>query len=330
MEALYDAFKAEHALRTEADGRVGQLDTEVGKLVELNAQQKSDFETRVGELTDQLAQLEADHKAYRTERDEAVARMEQDFESSRTQAVADLTAERQRVASLERDLRELRQRFVDQQEKFGELMIGPAELVTARQPDGQILTAVPGDDVVYVNLGSENQLTLGLQFSVYSASTGIPASGYSKAQIEVVSIDRSSAECKIVRLEPNQVVLEGDLIANPVYDPKRRLVFLTIGGFDLDYDGTVDPDGRAAIESIVADWGGETTNELTAMTDFVVAGAAPRRPRAATGDTEVRGDQAAWQSYMDTLTSARNLSVPVMSQDVFLNFLGYSGRTAQR
>jgi hypothetical protein len=77
------------------------------------------------------------------------------------------------------------------------------------------------------------------------------------------------------------------------------------------------------------------TTELTALTDFVVVGAAPARPRTAREASAERGDeggaiQQKWDRYMNTLASARSLSVPVMSQDVFLNFLGYGGRIARR
>ena len=335
MTMLYEAYKAESALRREAENRVEQLDGEVAKLVDLNAEQKNDFDARAAEFSDRLAQIEADRTAFRTERNEAVAELQRQFEEQRAQADADITAERAQSADLQRALEELRKRFVSQQEKFGDLLIGPAELATARQPDGRILTAIPGDEVVYVDLGQEDGLTLGVQFSVYSPETGIPVDGKGKAQLEVVSIAPSSAECKILKVAQNAVILEGDLIANPIYDPRRPLTFLTVGEFDLDRDGDSDPDGRATIESLITDWGGVVTTELTALTDFVVVGAAPARPRTAREASPERRDdggaiQQEWDRYMNTLASARSLSVPVMSQDVFLNFLGYGGRMVRR
>ena len=335
MTMLYETYKAENALRREAENRVEQLDAEVARLVDLNAEQKNDFDARAAELSDRLAQIEADRTAFRTERNEAVAQLQRQFEEQRAQADADITTERAQSASLKRDLAELRKRFVSQQEKYGELLIGPAELATAREPDGRILTAIPGDEVVYIDLGQEDGLTLGLQFSVYAPETGIPPDGKGKAQLEVASIAPSSAECKILHVESNAVILEGDLIANPIYDPRRPLTFLAIGEFDLDRDGEYDPDGQATVEALITDWGGVVTSELTALTDFVVVGAAPARPRTgrevSPSPGESRGTaQPAWDRYMTTLTSARSLSVPVMSQEVFLNFLGYRGRMARR
>jgi len=85
----------------------------------------------------------------------------------------------------------------------------------------------------------------------------------------------------------------------------------------------------------VRNGGGKVENELSPMTDFVVIGAAPRRPRP---DGEVSADRAelnrarreTWDAYQDVLDTARSLSIPVMTQEVFLNFLGYGDKYAGR
>ena len=176
------------------------------------------------------------------------------------------------------------------------MLIGPERLATARQPDGKILTAVPGDQVVYIDLGQKDTLTLGLQFTVYSAKTGIPPDGHGKARVEVVSISPESAECRIMYVRPGQVILEGDLVANPVYDPNRPLTFVVNGEFDLDRDGIVDRNGAATLESLIRDWGGRVSSEVTPLTDFVVLGTPPRRPR-------VSGDSGAAPAGMTSGTA---------------------------
>ncbi len=180
-------------------------------------------------------------------------------------------------------------------------------------------------------MGSHDGLTLGLQFSVYAADDGIPVDGRAKARIEVVSIAESSAECKIVQTARNQIVLEGDLVANPIFDRDRRLTFLAIGGFDLNRDGRADPDGLSTVKAMISQWGGVVTEELNATTDFVVLGGPPRRPRPLAEVPAERRErhqaiQAAWDRYTDLVDTAKRLSIPVMPQDVFLNFLGFSLR----
>ncbi|MBU0718598.1 MAG: hypothetical protein KJ749_10150, partial [Planctomycetes bacterium] len=335
MTALYEGFKGENALRTAAEERVAQLQAEVTTLVGQNAEQKGEFERRLEELTDDLARVEADRTAYRAERDEAVAQMGRDFENSLGQATAALAEARGKNEELRSGLEELRARFSAQQGKLGVLMAGPSELPTAREPDGTILSAVPGDEAVYINLGEADRLMLGLRFSVFSAGTGIPADGRSKAQVEVVSIAPKSAECRVVHVEPGEIIVEGDLVANPVYDPRRALTFLTVGQFDLDRDGEYDPDGRATIEAMITNWGGEITQELTALTDFIIVGGPPRQPKEVRNATPEQRDrqaaaQRAYDDYLAVVETARALSVPAMSQDIFLSFLGRSSRLAAR
>jgi len=337
LARLYEAFKAEHALRTTVEDRAAQLEAQVTQSVEAGTKLKNDFDKQARDTAQQLSQIEADRTAYRTDRDKGVEKLEREFEDGRKRNDADLTKERQQRASAEKRLVDLQKRIAAQQEKLGGLLIGPQKLATARQPDGKVLTAVPGDEVVYINLGRQHGLTLGLQFAVYSARTGIPEDGRGKAQIEVVSIFPASAECRIVNVAGNEVILEADLIANPVYDPTRPLTFVVLGEFDLNRDGLPDRDGAATLESLIANWGGKVSSELTPLTDFVVLGAAPRRPKP-TGEATDQSAQAAstdpaqkaWARYNELLETASTLSVPLLTQDVFLSFLGYGGRSVMR
>jgi molybdenum-dependent DNA-binding transcriptional regulator ModE len=337
LTRMYEAFKGEHALRQTAEDRAGQLETQMTQLVEAGANQKNDFDKWAKENAQQLEKCENERAANRAERDKFVETIQRDFEASSKRNDADLTKERQQRQAAEKRLVDLQKRLAVQQEKLGGLLIGPEKLATARQPDGKVLTAVPGDSMVYINLGRQHGLTLGLRFAVYSAQTGIPEDGRAKAQIEVVSISDNSAECRIVNITANEVILEGDLIANPVYDPNRPLTFVVLGEFDLNRDGLPDRDGAATLESLITDWGGKVSTELTPLTDFVVLGAAPRRPKAAGEGADQAAPSAAkdpaqraWARYNELFDSAKTLSVPILTQDVFLNFLGYGGRFAVR
>ncbi len=339
LARLYSAYTAESGLRRAAEERTSQLESEKTKLVEADAARKNDFDRRAEEASRQLAQCESDRAAYRTERDRAIEGLERDLEESRRRSTEDVTRERLARQAAEQKLTEVQQRVAVQQEKLGGLLIGPEELATARQPDGKILTAIPGDEVVYIDLGEQNTLTLGLQFTVYSAKTGIPPDGRGKARIEVVSISPESAECRIMGVAPGQVILEGDLIANPVYDPNRPPTFIVVGEFDLDGDGAIDRNGAATLESLIREWGGRVATEVTPLTDFVVLGTPPRRPRAAADATSTgagaptgqgAGTQDAWTKYQEIAAAAKSMSVPVLTQNVFLNFLGYSDRQVRR
>jgi len=335
LDLLYREYKELHALLEESDGRKAELEDQVSQLIADASQQRSDFEQGAREFTEELSRTEQDRARYRKERDEAVAKLEREYELRRSQQDADLNQARTKQAGAEEKLAQLRARFDAQQERFGDLQIKPEALATARRPDGRILTAVPGDDVVYIDLGSNDRLTLGMQFTVYSRETGIPADGRGKARVEVVSISESSAECRTVAIVGHEVIFEDDLVANPVYDRSRPLTFLVVGQFDLDYDGRPDVDGVATIEALVTSWGGVLASELSALTDFVVVGGAPPRPKAI---GEASTDEAArieavrrvYERYENTVKTARSLSVPVLTQNIFMHFLGYAGTPMRR
>jgi hypothetical protein len=99
------------------------------------------------------------------------------------------------------------------------------------------------------------------------------------------------------------------------------------GRFDLDRDGMADPDGALVVDALVTDWGGAITTELTALTDFVILGGPPPRPRVGTDMSRERTERAEamqgeWDRYAELVATAKSLSVPVMTQELFLNFLG--------
>jgi hypothetical protein len=330
LDRLYTAYKAERNRRGTAEKQVGEMESQVATVIEADAARQNEFEQKTKEVSDKLGQCETARNTFRDERDKALAKLEQDLEDTRRQSTDELTTERQARLFAEKRFTELQQRYTAQQAKLGDLLIGPEDLVTARQPDGNILSAVPGDDIVYINLGKKDTMTLGMQFGVYSADTGIPADGRAKAYVEVASISDNSAECRITRIAPGRVILEGDLIANPIYDPAHKPTFVVIGEFDLNRDGVLDRNGADAIESLIRSWGGQTSDELTPLTDFVVLGAAPRKPRPG-GQSGLQPIGAeAWEHFNTTTETAMNLSVPIMTQDTFLNFLGYTSRFARR
>ena len=65
---LYAAYKADNAHRRAAEERAEALDTEVARLVQVNADQKADFDGRAQEFAEQLGQVEESHAAYRAQR----------------------------------------------------------------------------------------------------------------------------------------------------------------------------------------------------------------------------------------------------------------------
>ena len=334
LTQLYEAFKAAQNVRKAAEARAAQLDSQMTAMVEAEAALKADFEKKTREASERLAQAEGERTAYRAERDKMFEALEKAQTEAQKRHDAELTSVRQEKLAAEQETGAVQKRLASVNTKVGGLMPGPTKLSTARNPDGRILTAVPGDKVVYIDLGKKHGLTLGLKFAVYSGQSGIPEDGKAKAQIEVASISESSAECTITQIAPNALVMEGDVIANPIYDPHNPMTFVVSGDFDLDHDGNNDRNGNLVIEDLVKKWGGKVSDELTPLTDFVVLGVKPRAPRTAGGPGSEPGQapppNPAAERYERIMEQAKRFSIPVLSQEILLNYLGYTDRQARR
>jgi hypothetical protein len=332
LDSLYAAYRALDDELTQTQESNQAANRQVQELIAEKEQQLEDFHAKAEEISQQLKEIEEDWQQYRSAREEQIAQLEEDRDDFKTQSSRNIQGLRNQNERLEKDLRELNVRFTALQEKLGELQITPLPRQTLQQPDGQVLTAKPGEDVVYIDLGRDAQLTLGLQFAVYSPDVGIPSDGLSKARIEVVSIYDRSAACKVVDVLGNSLILEGDLIANPIYDRNRVLEFFVMGEFDLDNNKKPDRQGAERVRALIERWGGQVVDTVSTRTDFVVVGTAPEPP-VEVGEPTVetternRVIREAYERFNADLEAAQSIAIPLLTQDVFLHFLGY--RTAE-
>lgn len=330
LSTLYESFKIEHEKLARALTGNGELGARVEELASANADQKTAFDNQIAGIERDLDELKASWEDYARKRDQEVDDFDQKLADADVRANTDIQEQRNENKRLASKFDELQNRYGELKERLGELQITPQELITARQADGHVVMAKPGEEVVYIDLGRDAGLVLGLQFAVYSAGSGIAADGLGKARIEVVNIFDSAAECRIAERHGREPILEGDLIANPVFDRERSLQFVVIGRFDVDGDGQLDTEGTGQVESLVESWGGTVAQILSARVDFLVVGDAPPR-RVLVGDptpeAQARHEAAKKlrDDYDEALAVAQALSIPILTRDVLMHFLGYVG-----
>ena len=330
LNLLAEAFKNEAKLLTAAQERVQGLGRQTEELAAANSAQQAAFDKQITEIGEKLGELKTSWDEYAKARDREVDGFNQKLTDLDARASADIQKIRDDMKRTSAKFDELQSRYGELKARLGELQIKPGELITARKADGHVITAKPGDDVVYIDLGRDANLVLGLQFAVYSGTAGIPADGKSKARIEVANIFENSAECRVVETLGPDPILQGDLVANPVYDRERSLQFMVIGGFDVNGDGSTDAEGASQIESLIQNWHGTVVHELSARVDFLVVGAAPPKPvliGEGTPEGQARFDDAKqkYDAYMEQVQTAQALSIPILTHSVFLHFLGYAG-----
>ncbi|MBI4581744.1 MAG: hypothetical protein HY718_18755, partial [Planctomycetes bacterium] len=137
-----------------------------------------------------------------------------------------------------------------------------------------------------------------------------------KATIRVTNVFETTSECAVHTSTAADPIVDGDVIANPVYDRNRLFNFFVAGDFDLDFDGKIDdPDGEQ-IRRMIQDWGGKLQPAVDTLTDFVVLGAAPV---ASSGETAAE----ARRKFDAAKQEARTLGIPVLTRSQFLHFVGF-------
>lgn len=218
--------------------------------------------------------------------------------------------------------------------KLHDVRVNPSDAVV-QQADGQIVR-LSDQNTCFINIGSHQSVTKGLTFEVYDKNKGIPPLGdgrsdtnmpVGKASIEVFAVGPDSSECRIIRSEPGQQIVIGDLISNLVFDPNTKYNFVVYGNFDLSNNGNPNPTDTQLIKRLITQWGGRIQDHIDVDTDFVVMGAEPIVPPGDPTNAEKQLEHNAAEKqlelYHDQIAAADQLSIPIMNQNRFLYFIGY-------
>lgn len=274
----------------------------------------------------------------RTAKDEQVGQITTDFQGQVEQAQQQLQAAQVQAADLQRSNDQLKGEISQLQGRLSQMRTNTGDPLV-RQADGRIVR-IPGNNVVYIDLGQGDQISPGLTFQVFDKVGGVPAAGdpadesadlpRGKASIEVVRVGPSSSECRVIRLQPGETLTEGDLIVNLVYDRNAKYNFLVFGNFDLDRNNVPTPQDADVIRRLVTQWGGNLTDRVNVNTDFVVLGAEPVIPTFTREElqdpiNQARYDQARAESdaYEEVRRQAQEYNIPILNQNRFLYFVGF-------
>lgn len=213
--------------------------------------------------------------------------------------------------------------------------VSPTEAIV-QHADGSIIR-VTDYNTCFINLGDRQHVTKGLTFEVYDKSHGIPALGdgmsdtnmpAGKASIEVFNVSSDTSECRIIKTQPGQQLVIGDLIMNLIYDPNVAYNFVVYGNFDLSGSGVPNANDADIVKRLVTQWGGKIQDKVDVDTDFVIMGSEPVVPAVSDPNNaqevlraKEKKDQL--DRYQAFIASAAQLSIPIMNQDRFLYFIGY-------
>lgn len=256
--------------------------------------------------------------------DGKVARLEQESRERELRLMEDLTRVREESAVLKGQIASLRG------QRSGQALRPDDEYALV---DAQVIAINPGDRQVVIGVGSRNKVVLGMTFSVYGSAAQLrpDAEGNyppGKAALEVISIDNSSATCRVLAETRGNPVVPGDVVANPVYDPNKVYKFVVFGDFDANRDGLVTPSERTDLIAIIESWGGQVSSELTGDIDFLVLGERPALPPRPDNTAPVEV-MLRWieldrgvQRYNRLMEQAAATGIPILNENRLYTLLG--------
>lgn len=211
----------------------------------------------------------------------------------------------------------------------------PDPNVTVYKSDGEIILVDEQNKVVHLNIGSDKRVYQGLTFSVYDRNALIPKDGKGKAEIEVSDIAKNFSAARILRSEINRPILEGDIVANLIWDSDKTNVFVIAGEFDINNDGRIDADAAEKIKALIEKWGGKVADTISIDTNYLILGNQPRVLKKPTPD-DLEIDPSAMEKYeaslerlnqyKDVQSRAQALWIPIFSYERFLYFIGYKNQ----
>lgn len=332
-----------------------QRDEALASLKQQYESLRTERDQKMAELTANLGKLQADLQAYQQQVGNQQTQLSQSLAQAREDAEGQIRGRDTQLKKLQDELAKAQLRIKELQDTMQRDTPDVPDL--SKQADGRVVAVNPDQNLVYMDLGSQDHLVLGMTFEVFDSTRGVELGQNGdlrgKATVEVVDIGPRSSSARIVRSSFSRPILPGDVLANLVYDKNRKFKFYVFGNFDLDGDGQYTISDHDAVVQLIERWGGQVVNDagragqlggligqeraaqavLPLDTDFVIVGQEPEvPPQLAAGERDPAIIQAharakqKWDEYLSLRNEAAALSIPVINQNRFLALIGHTGR----
>jgi len=199
--------------------------------------------------------------------------------------------------------------------------------------DATVIAVDGGQRQATISIGGKQKVVLGMTFAVYADSNSIKPDSEGrypagKATLEVLTVDETSATCRIVSELRGNPIVKGDVVANALYDPNKSYKFVVFGNFDTDRDRIATALERQGIESMIISWGGKIDPDLSGDADFVVLGERPLVPPAPGAQVPIEvvqefiRRQREVERYDNLQKQAQASSVPILNENRLYTLIG--------
>jgi hypothetical protein len=314
------------------NGQIANLNSELETSKKGAAERESSLLTQVRSVQQDANSVQQSYNQLRDLMDKKSTEQVQSLTQQRDQSIDEKNKSKQELLDAMNKLSVTQNRLQETLGKLDVLKPRPKEDVAAYKPDGHIISIDTSSNVAFIDIGIQDKVYPGLTFSVYNKNAPIPTDGTSRAEIEVLNVDKNTSMVRINKMSKKNPIAEGDIIVNLIWDSKTTNRFVVAGDFDFNGDGEIDSDGAAKIEQLIQNWGGKAEDTVTTNTDFVILGAQPQVKKKPTLDETEADPMAAEkyeasvkasEKYLEVKNQAKDLYIPIFNLKRFLNFIGY-------
>jgi hypothetical protein len=308
------------------------------KTIEVSNQKVQDITAERDSITQQAQKVQNSY-------DQLKALMQKSADDQVKTLYSDLEKERDTADNLnlqlrktEAELKVASDSLKDARDKLAQFTGQPDNEPQIRQPDGEVLLVDEYSKIVHINIGSEQHVYPGLTFGVYEQNVPIPKDGKGKGEIEVFNIAKNMSTARITKSDPMNPILKGDVVANLVWSKDQPNIFVVSGEFDLDGNGTNDPEAANKIKALIENWGGKIEDAVSVNTTFVVLGTTPTVLERPTYDQlaidplameKYEASLKRLEDYKQVLKQAEALNIPILNYERFLYLIGYKSQSTR-
>lgn len=268
---------------TEDDDRVDEVLPKIRAAYAARQREIAELTTRIKDLENEAAARETTIRSITSEKDQRIADLERQL-ADETQTAQTRHEELERTtAQLRQQLSESdlnnrraqnelaeRERGFDRERLALDTRVGELSKQLRFQqapysgyPDGKILSVSDKLPLAYIDIGAQDRVVLGLRFRVES---GTPGERRLKAWAEVTSVDAGMAEVRLYNVADTfDPVVPGDVILNPVFDPKGARNAILVGNFSGQFS-------RKELIQLLENMGVHVQEKLDLTTTFMVVG----------------------------------------------------------
>jgi hypothetical protein len=328
---LYGAADAEHESARNYESLPAFL---LARIRDLN-QQLTDLRRNENQLTAQTNALE-----------QSSAERTQQFEQAQQQARDDLAAEREkfttalaevrqqmadtaerltakdtRIVELTAELEEARAEYEKRVVEFERTILDQKNLITGIQretfdvPDAMVKSVNARERVLYIDVGWGDNLREQQTFSVFDKGTSGIMQARPKGRITVMQVvDEHLAMCRIEEDSLTNIIVPGDVVFTPAWEPGRPLRFAVAGLIDITGNNKSDLD---LLKSLIDINGGVLDDEVTVQTRFLIQG----ENRAEGPEGVLTSEQQA--EFERKVMTATQIGVSRLSVDRLLSLMGW-------